>query len=126
MRTCGGVGTKFHAYSTLVLDEGERPSSQTGRFYSGRKPQLPIENEAEWVASRSGRFGEETRLLPLTETETIHGTVARIMVNEWNILATIFNLVKVLPSSVLKHNHYRLLRHGIMLICVRTNFNQEI
>ena len=38
MRTCVGDGAKFQAYSNSVLYEGEWPSSQTGRFYPGRKP----------------------------------------------------------------------------------------
>ena len=38
-------------------------------FTREEKPQLPIENVAEWAPSRSGCFGKEKSLLPLPETE---------------------------------------------------------
>jgi len=38
--------------------------SCAGRFTSEKEPEVPIQQEAGWSQSRSGRFGKEINLLP--------------------------------------------------------------
>jgi hypothetical protein len=91
-------------------DQARKPTA----FTREENSQLPIENEAQWTPSRSGYFGKEKILLPLTETEPpfVRLQPAARSLYHWNILATTVTLSKVLLSFVHTHKLYRLFPYG--------------
>jgi hypothetical protein len=63
------VNVKFpcarHSLLTSALDADEWLTSRSGRFTPGNEPRQPLNRKLDGPQSRSGRFGEDTNLLPL-------------------------------------------------------------